>query len=140
MLAGLLAISCDSDPAPLTITGENAVVDTVLMNRSEFETAVFTNKSLAFITISATWCGSCRKSAPEIEAAAEEFKGRVVFGRIDYDQEEELVKQINVRGVPTLLVFKDGKSVATFEGPPTVDDIRGILNPLLPAAAQSQGN
>jgi len=128
----LLAIACDSELPPINPAGADGIVNNRLLTGAEFGNLVISNKPLAFVTISARWCGTCRASAPAIEQAAEEFAGRVLFARLDYDNEKEIAERYEVRGVPTLLVFRGGKPVAKYEGPPDASDIRRILRPFLP--------
>ena len=57
----------------------------------------------------ATWCGPCKKIAPDIEALAEEYEGRVLIGKCDVDDNDELTGRFGVRNIPTVLFIKDGE-------------------------------
>lgn len=57
----------------------------------------------------ATWCGPCKMLAPIVEALAHEYDGRVVIGKYDVEDAGEAAAEYGIRGVPTLLYFKDGK-------------------------------
>ena len=59
----------------------------------------------------ATWCGPCKKIAPDIEALAEEFEGQVIVGKCDVDDNDELTSQFGVRNIPTVLFIKNGEVV-----------------------------
>jgi len=59
----------------------------------------------------AEWCGPCRMVAPVLESLADDYEGRVRFGKVDVDSNNELVSQFCIRSVPTILFFKEGQVV-----------------------------
>jgi len=59
----------------------------------------------------APWCGPCRMMAPVIEKLAEEFAGRAKIAKINVDENPAAATRYRVQGIPTLLIFKDGKPV-----------------------------
>jgi thioredoxin 1 len=64
----------------------------------------------------ASWCGPCRMIAPSIDALAREMAGRVVFGKLDADENPRVMEAFGIMGIPTLLVFKGGKLVDRLVG------------------------
>ena len=67
----------------------------------------------------ATWCGPCRAIAPIIAQLAEEYDGKVVVGKCDVDENDDIAIEFGVRNIPTILFFKDGKLVDKFVGAAT---------------------
>nr|WP_294551960.1 thioredoxin TrxA [uncultured Rhodopila sp.] len=61
----------------------------------------------------ADWCGPCKQIAPALDQLAEEFAGKLKVAKVDIDNNPESPNQYAVRGIPTLLIFKDGKVAAT---------------------------
>lgn len=59
----------------------------------------------------ATWCGPCKKIAPDIEALAEEYDGQVIIGKCDIEENDDLVSRFSIRNVPTVLFIKGGEVV-----------------------------
>ena len=59
----------------------------------------------------ATWCGPCKKIAPEIEALAQEYEGQAIIGKCDVDSNDALTGKFGVRNIPTALCFKYGEVV-----------------------------
>lgn len=59
----------------------------------------------------ATWCGPCKKIAPDIEALAEEYEGEVIVGKCDVDDNDDLTSRFGVRNIPTVLFIKNGEVV-----------------------------
>jgi thioredoxin 1 len=57
----------------------------------------------------ATWCGPCRMVSPIISELAQEYDGRIVVGKCDVEENEELAADFSIRNIPTLLFFKNGQ-------------------------------
>lgn len=64
----------------------------------------------------ATWCGPCRALAPTISELAEEYDGRIVVGKCDVEENDEIAAEFGIRNIPTLLFFKGGQLVEKFVG------------------------
>ena len=60
----------------------------------------------------ATWCGPCMAMAPTIDKIAEEYEGRVVVGKYNMDEQNDLAVECRVMALPTILFFKDGKKTS----------------------------
>ena len=59
----------------------------------------------------ATWCGPCRMVAPILEQLAAEYDGKIVVGKCDVEENDELAAEYGIRNIPTLLFFKNGEVV-----------------------------
>ena len=59
----------------------------------------------------ASWCGPCKMLAPTVDKLAEKYDGKVIVGKVDVDEEQELARQFGVMSIPTVVLFKDGKEV-----------------------------
>ena len=59
----------------------------------------------------AEWCGPCRMVSPIIDELATEYDGKVTIGKMDVDNNNDVVAQFGIRNIPTVLFFKDGKLV-----------------------------
>ena len=75
----------------------------------------------------ATWCGPCRALGPILEKLAIEFGGGFVLAKIDTDKETALAQQFQIRSIPTVMLFRDGQSVAGFPGALPEGQIRRFL-------------
>ncbi len=64
----------------------------------------------------AEWCGPCKQMSPHLEAVAEELAGKVKVAKINVDENPIAPSKFGVRGLPTLMIFKDGKVTATHLG------------------------
>lgn len=80
----------------------------------------------------ATWCGPCRAMAPIFERAAQELEPKARFVKIDVDANPQLAAEFNVRGIPALFAFKDGKVVERHSGVAATGTLRGWVQRLAP--------
>ena len=86
---------------------------------------------VAVLDFWATWCGPCRMMSPIVEALAEKYQGKVAFGSVNVDEEEELAIAYRISAIPTLLFFKDGKQVNKTMGVRSASELEGIIEGLL---------
>jgi len=75
----------------------------------------------------ATWCGPCKMIAPVLEKLAQAFTGRVEIVKVDVDTEGALAARFGITGVPTLLLFDQGREVWKTVGVPRVQDLWAAL-------------
>ncbi len=66
---------------------------------------------LVVVDFWATWCGPCRAVAPVVEKLAEDYRGRVKVLKLDTDANQATAMRYNIRSIPSILLFKDGKPV-----------------------------
>jgi len=83
----------------------------IAVNDANFEEEVEKHDGLAIVDFWATWCGPCRMIAPILEQLSSEYEGKVKVTKLDVDANIKTGSRFNVRSIPTLLFFKDGKVV-----------------------------
>ena len=81
----------------------------VHVNDKNFATEVLNADLPVLVDFWATWCGPCRSISPIVEELAKEFTGRVKVTKCNVDESPGTPGQYSVRGIPTLILFKDGK-------------------------------
>lgn len=79
----------------------------------------------------ATWCGPCMKLGPVVEELAEKYGDRAVIGKLNIDEESEIVAENRIRSIPTVLFFKNGEVAARSVGLVKLSDLEAHLLPLL---------
>ena len=79
-------------------------------NKESFDTALAEGK-LMMVDFWAVWCGPCRMLAPMVDDLAEKYAGKVVVGKVNVDEEQELAIRYGVMSIPTVIFFKDGKEI-----------------------------
>jgi len=80
----------------------------------------------------AEWCGPCRMVAPILEEVAREEAGRIKVVKLDVDRNRAVAGQFNVRSIPTMILFKDGRPVETFVGAMGKSALLGRVRPHMP--------
>ena len=75
----------------------------------------------------ATWCGPCQMLAPVLKQVKDKLGDKITIIKIDVDKNQELASVYNVRGVPTMLLFKEGKQLWRQSGVLSVDEITKII-------------
>ncbi len=71
---------------------------------------------LVLVDFWATWCQPCRMMAPILDSVAQDMQGKVVIAKLDVDRNQRTAGEFNVKGIPTLLVFRDGQPVERITG------------------------
>ena len=97
------------------------------INDLNFETEVLKSQVPFLLDFSAVWCGPCRVLAPVVEKVADEYQGKARVGKLDIDDSPAVASKFGIRGVPTVLVFKDGKEAGRHVGVTSKDVLVKML-------------
>ena len=91
----------------------------------------FISQGKCVVDFSAEWCGPCKMLAPVVDEVARDMKGKVRFGKVDIDGQQELAERFGIMSVPALVFFKDGEQVEMNTGfvekKKLVDMIKSVL-------------
>ena len=86
-----------------------------------------TKTGVVLIDFWAEWCGPCRRLAPTVDALASEFDGRATVAKMNVDENPNVPGRFAIRGIPTLLLFKEGQLAETIVGLAPKDDIAKMI-------------
>ena len=85
--------------------------NTLEFKDSTFDSDVLQSDQPVLVDFWATWCGPCRMIAPAVDSVATKFAGKAKVGKLDVDHNQQTAARFQVRGIPTLLLFKNGQVV-----------------------------
>ncbi|NYT37009.1 thioredoxin TrxA [Allopusillimonas soli] len=83
---------------------------------ASFEADVLNADLPVLVDYWAEWCGPCKMIAPLLEEASKQYADRVIIAKVDVDANPDTAARFGIRGIPTLMLFKDGKAAATKVG------------------------
>lgn len=108
----------------------------VEVGEDRFDEVVRQARLPVLVDVWAPWCGPCRMVSPMVERAAREAAGRLQVVKVNADEAPDVASRFGVRGIPTLLLFRDGKEVARRVGAMPESELRAWLAPhVQPAGA-----
>jgi thioredoxin 1 len=87
-----------------------------IRDQKEFEQKVLQADDLILAEFWAEWCGPCHQIAPVLDEIAAERPGKITLAKVNIDQNPETQQMYGVRGIPTLIIFKNGQPVSTKVG------------------------
>jgi thioredoxin 1 len=94
---------------------EKIISKPIILTDTNFNSEIAKNE-LIVVDFWAPWCGPCRMVGPLIEELASEYGGKVIFGKLNVDENMVVPSRFGVRGIPTMIIFKDGQAVDTLVG------------------------
>lgn len=102
--------------------------NTLAITDNSFEKEVLKSDIPVLVDFWAEWCGPCKMIGPILEEVAKERKGQLVVAKINIDENAEAPVKYNVLGIPTLILFKQGKVEATKVGALTKSQLSAFLD------------
>ena len=95
---------------------------------SNFQSEVLDKDQPVLVDFWAPWCGPCKAIGPVIEELAGQYAGRATIGKVNVDDNQQLAAKFGIRGIPTLMVFKNGEQVESFVGLQQKTDLAAALD------------
>ncbi|MFN3372606.1 MAG: thioredoxin [Chloroflexus sp.] len=88
----------------------------IVVNDSDFAEKVLQSSTPVVVDFWAPWCGPCRVIAPILDKLANEYEGRLTIAKVNTDDNVQYASQLGIQGIPTLVIFKNGKEVGRLIG------------------------
>jgi thioredoxin 1 len=98
------------------------------LNDDNFEAGITKDNQPVLVDFWAEWCMPCKALAPVIDDLAKEFQGKVRFAKVNVDECQQTPAQFGIKGIPTLILFKNGKKVNELVGNQPKEKIKNLLN------------
>ena len=98
---------------------------------ASFDTEVLQSSKPVLVDYWAEWCGPCKMIAPILDEAAKEYGDRLQIAKLNVDDNREVPAKYGIRGIPTLMLFKDGNLAATKVGALSKSQLTSFLEPHL---------
>lgn len=102
--------------------------DIIIFCDNDFEEKVEKASTLTLVDFWAEWCAPCRALAPTIKELAMEYKGKIQIGKLNVDENPKTSSKYGIRGIPTLLLFKDGNVQQQIVGVKSKADLKKMLD------------
>jgi len=103
----------------------------VQLTDDTFENDVLKSATPVLVDFWASWCAPCKAISPVVDALAEEFNGQVKIGKLNVDENPATPGQYGVRGIPTLILFKNGQIVDQVVGAVPRNQLEGLIKKAL---------
>jgi len=103
----------------------------LVMDESGFDSQIA--KGVILVDFWAPWCGPCRTQGPIVEAVANQLENQAVVAKLNVDNAHKVAVKFNIKSIPTLIVFKDGKTVRQFTGVTDANTLKSAVNAALNA-------
>ena len=100
----------------------------ITISDNEFDSSIIQCGKPALVDFWAEWCQPCKMLAPTIEEIAGEYDGRITVGKLNLDANPATAKKFGIRGIPTLLLFKDGEVIQQMVGVKSKAEIKKIID------------
>jgi thioredoxin 1 len=103
----------------------------IQLTDDSFESEVLQSSTPVLVDFWASWCAPCKAISPVVDGLADEFEGKVKVGKLNVDENPATPGQYGVRGIPTLILFKDGKVVDQVVGAVPKNQLEGLIKKAL---------
>jgi len=98
------------------------------LSEAALDDELLQSKEPVLVDFWAPWCGPCRAMSPAVEAAAQKLAGEAKVYKVNVDENPEVSPRFGIRGIPTLILFKDGREANRLVGLSSREQIEALLN------------
>ena len=103
----------------------------VSLSEATFDNTINESTKPVLVDFWAEWCGPCKMVAPILEEIAQEYGDKIIIAKLNIEQNPSIAPKFGIRGIPTLLIFKNGQVVATQVGALSKAQLKAFIDPQL---------
>ena len=103
----------------------------VSLSEATFDNTINESTKPVLVDFWAEWCGPCKMVAPILEEIAQEYGDKIIIAKLNVEQNPNIAPKFGIRGIPTLLIFKNGEVVATQVGALSKAQLKAFIEPQL---------
>jgi len=100
----------------------------IVVSDASFDDDVISSKQPVLVDFWAEWCGPCKTLSPVLDEIANEYEGRITVAKVNVDENLQIPPKYGIRGIPTMLLFKDGSVQATKVGSISKANLNAFLD------------
>ena len=120
--------AAEREPAPSPVHEECMSQEIHHVTDDTFEVEVLQSPGPVLVDYWAEWCGPCKAIAPTLEVVAKEYSGKLKVAKVNVDENQEIPRKYGIRGIPTLMLFKNGNIEATKVGALSKSQLTAFLD------------
>jgi thioredoxin 1 len=102
------------------------IINITELNETNYEG--FTSEGISLVDVWAPWCGPCKTISPIIDELSDEYREQVSFGKLNADDNLEKVRELGVRNIPTIMIYKDGQIVERNTGAISKNQLKELID------------
>ena len=110
------------------MAAENVQTFVQTFTDGNFDDSVLKSAPVVLVDFWAEWCGPCKRLGPTVDALATEYAGKVTVGKLNVDENPAVSFKFQIRGIPTILIFKGGQVVESVVGLAQKEDLKKAID------------
>lgn len=111
----------------------------ITITTCSFENDVLHADKPVLVNFWAPWCSYCRRLGPAFEQIGEQYADTLIAGKVNYDEEPQLIERFGIASIPTLTLFQNGEPLGSLVGPGSMAEIKAFITKALGQKGDSDG-